>query len=68
MSDSRVALARQAHQDSLQSEAEADLHRQKRNELVRALRAEDPQTWTYKRLGEAVGCSLELIHHIVKTE
>ena len=34
---------------------------------MRQLRSDDPQRWTYPALAAAVGCSPELIAHIVKT-
>lgn len=41
-------------------------HRVQRDRLVRQLRAENPQQWTYSALGAAVGCSPELVAVIVK--
>jgi len=38
-----------------------------RDQLVRQLRREDPEQWTYVALAQAVGCSPELIAVIVKS-
>lgn len=65
-SDPRIALARDEHRLSLASADQAGRHRMTRDELVRALRQEDPATWTYGALAQAVGCSRELIAYIVK--
>lgn len=40
-------------------------HRALRDRLVRALRAEDPQRWTYAAIARAVGISPELVAKIV---
>lgn len=65
-SDTHAALARLHHLASLASEQQADQERTLRNAIVRALRAEDPDRWTYGALARAVGCSPELIASIVK--
>jgi hypothetical protein len=41
-------------------------HRDQRDRLVKQLRAEDSERWTYPALAAAVGCSRELIAAIVK--
>ncbi|QSM00076.1 hypothetical protein SEA_CASHLINE_36 [Gordonia phage Cashline] len=65
-SDARAQQAREHHLKSLESEAVAEQHRQIRNRLVRLLREDNPQQWTYKSLAAAVGCSPELVAAIVK--
>jgi AraC-like DNA-binding protein len=45
----------------------ADQHRRQRDRLILQLRAEDPRRWTYLALARAVGCSPELIAHVVRT-
>lgn len=65
-SDPRAALARREHHASQVSEGEADRHREARDELIRALRRDDPETWTYGALARAVGCSPELVAYVVK--
>lgn len=65
-SDGRAAQARSLHRASLEQEAAAGELRAQRDRLIRQLRAEDPVYWTYPRLGKAVGCSPELIAHIVR--
>ncbi len=65
--DVRAALARDHHQAATDAGSEADQHRAQRDQLVRQLRREDPDQWTYKALAAAVGCSPELIAFIVKS-
>lgn len=66
MSDIRAQQAREHHRNSIARTDEADREREQRDRLVRALRAEDPKTWTYPALAAAVGCSPELIAYIIK--
>lgn len=66
-SDARAALARREHLAVQASESEADQHRVARDELIRALRRDDPGTWTYAALARAVGCSPELIAYVIRT-
>ena len=66
MSDIRVAMARKAHQDSLEKRDEAHRFRQLRDNYIRELRADDPKRWTYQALADQVGCSLELVAYIVR--
>lgn len=65
MSDPRATLAREAHRLSGEADRLAAQHRAQRNRLVRQLRAEDPQRWTYSALAGAIGCSSELIAAII---
>jgi len=65
-SDIRAQQAREHHRDSIAAGAAAARHRAARNALVRALRADDPDRWTYPALAKAVGCSPELIAAILK--
>ena len=65
--DIRAATAREENRLAAEDERSAGLHREKRDRLVRLLRAEDPGRWTYPALARAVGCSPELIAHIVKS-
>jgi hypothetical protein len=44
----------------------AERHRQQRDALIRQIRANDPDTWSYSGLAAAIGCSKELIAAIVK--
>lgn len=64
--DIRAAMAREAHRKAWATREDFDRYRKERDELVRALRADNPGWWTYDRLANAVGCSPELIAHIVK--
>jgi len=66
-SDSRASEARRLHTAAGRSDAAARRDRERRDHLVRALRADDPGRWTYPALARAVGCSPELIAHIVRT-
>lgn len=61
-----LSLAKMAHRQSLQSEDEADLHRQRRDKAIRDLRKQDPKRWTYPKIAQAVGCSPQLVAYIVK--
>lgn len=63
--DIRAQQAREAHQAASRAVAEAAQHRTRRDQLIRALRAEDPVRWTYRALAAAVGCSEELAGKIV---
>lgn len=66
MSDPRAVQAREVHRLSEEADALAARHRRHRNQLVRALRAEDPARWTYAALAKAVGITPELVAAIVK--
>ena len=66
VSDVRAQQAREHHRASAAANAQAKQHQEQRNQLVRALRAEDPQRWSYKALAAAVGCSPELIAAIIQ--
>lgn len=66
MSDARAMQTREAHRLAGETERRAHQYRIQRNRLVRQLRAEDPQRWTYPALAVAVGCSPELVAAIVK--
>lgn len=66
--DSRAALARRYHRDAYKAGETAVQCRAARDQLIRQLRREDPGTWTYAALAEAVGCSPELVAYIVKNE
>lgn len=66
-SDARAQQAREHHRAALSALDDAARHRALRDALVRQLRAEDPNRWTYSALAFVVGCSPELIAVIVKT-
>lgn len=67
-SDARASQARQHHRSAAVSEKEAAAHRAARDRLICQLRAEDPARWTYAALAAAVGCSPELVAHVVKAK
>jgi AraC-like DNA-binding protein len=66
VSDARAQQAREHHRLAADKEAEADQHREIRDRLIHELRSGDPGAWSYPALAAAVGCSPELIAHIVK--
>lgn len=63
--DAQAQQARQHHEAAARTSHDADVHRRLRDEIVRALRAEDPGYWTYVKLAEEIGCSKELIALII---
>lgn len=65
--DIRAQQAREHHRESVAAGELAARHRDQRDRLVRQLRADDPKTWTYPALAAAVGCSPELVAHIIRT-
>jgi len=65
-SDARAQQAREHHEAAARALADADRHRDQRDQLVRSLRRDDPKRWTYLALAKAVGCSPELIAVIIK--
>lgn len=65
-SDSRAARAREENTLLEEARRQADQHRDQRNRLIRLLRAEDPQRWTYPALAAAVGIDMELVRAICK--
>jgi hypothetical protein len=65
--DIRAQQAREHHREAAALEEQAARRRELRDRLIRRLRADDPRRWTYPALAAAVGCSPELIAHIVKT-
>ena len=67
-SDARAQQAREAHRASLALLEQAGQERERRDHLIRQLRAEDPARWTYAALAKAVGCSPELVAVIVKAD
>ena len=66
VSDARVQQAREHHRALADTLSGAEQHREQRNQLIRQLRQEDPERWTYKALARSIGCSPELIAAIVK--
>lgn len=66
--DARVWQARDFHMRAQRSTDEAEVYRERRDVLVRTLRAEDPQHWSYGRLARHVQCSKRLIRQILDEE
>ena len=65
-SDARVARARELHRKASEADELAARLRAERDALIRRLRAEDPQRWSYGALAAALGCSRELIALVAK--
>ncbi|HEY1705535.1 MAG TPA: hypothetical protein VGG75_38105 [Trebonia sp.] len=63
-----LAQARTCHASAASSDSEARRRRATRDHIVRRLRAADPVTWTLGALAREIGCSKELIAHIVRQE
>jgi hypothetical protein len=63
--DPRAIEAREHQHLALTATGDADAHRNRRNALVRELRAEDPKRWTYPALAAAVDIGEELARAIV---
>lgn len=66
VSDARVQQAREHHRAAADAGLLASRHRSRRNSLIRTLRKENPERWTYPALASAVGCSAELIAKIIQ--
>ena len=66
--DARALQARTLHKAAAAADSDAELCRQQRDRLVRALRNEDPVRWSYRKLAAAVGCSKALIQQILEHE
>jgi hypothetical protein len=66
MTDGRPAQARDLHRRALELDADAARIRENRDRLVRQLRAEDTDRWTYPALALAIGCSPQLIAAIIQ--
>lgn len=66
--DPRLARARGAHASAHGHDEAARQRRDIRDRIVRELRAEDPKRWTLSALAAEVGCSKELIAHILRQD
>lgn len=64
--DARAMQGREDHRAAVAAEALAERHRERRNQTVRVLRAEDPARWTYSNLAKAFECTPELVAAIVQ--
>ena len=65
MSDSRVARAKELHRMAAAHAQDAEGAREKRDRLIRQVYAGGG--WSYEQLGQRIGCSRELIAHIVRS-
>ena len=54
------------HRKAVEVDELAARKRAERDALIRQLREEDPQRWSYGALAAAIGCSRELIALVVK--
>jgi hypothetical protein len=66
VSDLRAAAARRAHLEAQEALRAAEHARNKRDRLIRELRRDDPERWSYATLAKAIGCSRENIAQIVR--
>ena len=65
-SEIRAQQAREHHRLAGADEESARRHRESRDRLIRQLRAEDPERWTYAAIAAAVGITPELARAVVK--
>ncbi|MFT3888824.1 MAG: hypothetical protein QM713_11760 [Arachnia sp.] len=66
ISDARLARARELHRQAIEAEELAARLRAERDALIKRLRAEDPETWSYGTIAAGIGCSRELIALVAK--
>lgn len=66
VSDMTAARAREMHERAAEAERRAAELRARRDDLIRRLRAEDEERWSYGAIAAAVGCSRELVAQVVK--
>ena len=66
VSDARAARARDLHRRAAEADARAARYRAERDRLLRTLREEDPDRWSYGALAAAIGSSRELIALVLK--
>lgn len=64
--EQRAVVAAQLHQQAAGLTEQSRQSRVARDAIIRALRASDPKTWTMGNLAAAVGCSKELVAHILR--
>ena len=65
MTDDPAQQAREHQLAVARALADAHRNREQRDNLVRQLRRDDPQRWTYSALADLIGCSYTLIPHIL---
>ena len=63
--DIRASQAREHHRAALSEMEGAARHRRLRDSLIRKLREDDPQRWTYGAIAKAVGITPELVAKIL---
>lgn len=64
--DIRAQQAREHHREAQKLLNAAARRRAQRDSLIRKLRSEDPAFYTHVRLAKIVGCSPELIAHVLR--
>ena len=66
VSDLRAARARELHEQVAETERRAAQLRAERDRLIRQLRDEDSERWSYGALAKVIGCSRELVAQVSK--
>ena len=66
VSDLRAARARELHEQVAEAERRAARLRAERDRLIRQLRDEDSERWSYGALAKVIGCSRELVAQVAK--
>lgn len=66
VSDLTAARARELHEQAAEAERHASRLRAERDRLIRQLRDEDSERWSYGALAKAIGCSRELVAQVSK--
>lgn len=66
ISDARLARARELHRKAAEAEELAARLRAERDSLIKRLRTEDPEKWSYGSLAAGIGCSRELVALVIK--
>lgn len=61
-----VAAAREQQHLLREVRSLAARHIERRNQFIRTARREDPETWTYQKLADAVGITPELVAAIIQ--
>ena len=64
--DVLAARARVLHEEAIAMDRRSRQLRDERDLLIRKLRVNDPQRWSYGTLAKVIGCSRELVAAVVK--
>ena len=68
MSNTRLVMAQRAHDLANSSDRQAARYREQRDRAIREIWENERESWTYAKLAARIGCSPELIAHIVKNK